>query len=97
VTSSSERRPSLLAGNHVMPRVVQAGPVALMIYDLDRPWTELHLTQLFAAPDASSAQPPASGPGWSSRRPSASGAPRHSRLSPAAFTGALSGAHQASG
>jgi hypothetical protein len=47
-----ERRPSLLAGNHVMPRVAQAGPAALMIYDLDRPWTDLHLTQLFAASEA---------------------------------------------
>lgn len=46
------RRPSLLAGNHVTPRVAQDGPVALLIYDLDRPWTDLPLTQLFAPPDA---------------------------------------------
>jgi hypothetical protein len=32
-----ERRPSLLAGNHVLPRVAQDGPVALLICDLDRP------------------------------------------------------------
>jgi hypothetical protein len=47
-----ERRPSLLAGNHVMPRVAQAGPVALMIQDLDRPWTDLHMAQVFADPGA---------------------------------------------
>ena len=43
-----ERRPSLLAGNHVMPRVAQHGPTALMIYDLERPWAELPFTQLYA-------------------------------------------------
>jgi hypothetical protein len=47
-----ERRPSLLAGNHVMPAVAQHGPTALMIYDLHRDWTDLHLTQIFAPPDA---------------------------------------------
>jgi hypothetical protein len=47
-----DRRPSLLAGNHVLPRVAQEGPVALVIWDLDRPWTELAVTQAFAAPDA---------------------------------------------
>lgn len=46
------RRPSLLAGNHVTPRVAQDGPVALLIYDLDKPWTDLPLTQLFAPPQA---------------------------------------------
>jgi hypothetical protein len=44
-----ERRPSLLAGNHVMPRVAQSGPTALLIYDLARPWTDLAFTQMFAA------------------------------------------------
>jgi hypothetical protein len=47
-----DRRPSLLAGNHVMPRVAQEGPVALLIWDLDRPWTQIPLTQAFAAPGA---------------------------------------------
>ncbi|MCB1334278.1 MAG: hypothetical protein KDK26_11655 [Roseivivax sp.] len=47
-----ERRPSLLAGNHVTPAVAQDGPDALMIYDLRRGWTDLHRTQLFAAPGA---------------------------------------------
>ncbi len=47
-----ERRPSLLAGSHVMPCVAQVGPVALAIYDLDRPWTDLPFTQAFADPDA---------------------------------------------
>ena len=47
-----ERRPSLLAGNHVMPAVVQHGPTAMMIYDLDRDWTDLRMTQLFAPPEA---------------------------------------------
>jgi hypothetical protein len=47
-----ERRPSLLAGNHVLPRVAQAGPVALLIYDLDRPWADIPLTQAFADPAA---------------------------------------------
>ena len=47
-----ERRPSLLAGNHVMPAVAQYGATALMIYDLQRDWTDLHLTQLFAPPEA---------------------------------------------
>jgi hypothetical protein len=47
-----ERRPSLLAGNHVMPRVAQDGPVALLIHDLDRPWSDLPLTQVFADPHA---------------------------------------------
>ena len=47
-----ERRPSLLAGNHVMPRVAQHRDVALMIYDLQQPWTSLKMTQIFAAPGA---------------------------------------------
>jgi hypothetical protein len=47
-----ERRPSLLAGNHVLPRVAQEGPVALLIFDLDRPWSDIRFTQVFAAPDA---------------------------------------------
>jgi hypothetical protein len=47
-----ERRPSLLAGNHVLPRVAQHGPVALLIYDLDRPWTDIPFTQAFADPAA---------------------------------------------
>ena len=47
-----ERRPSLLAGNHVLPRVAQEGPVALLIYDLDRLWTDIPFTQAFADPDA---------------------------------------------
>lgn len=57
-----ERRPSLLAGNRVMPRVAQAGPVALMIHDLDRPWTDLHLTQVCADPGAFG--PPERSGGW---------------------------------
>jgi hypothetical protein len=47
-----ERRPSLLAGNHVLPRVAQDGPVALLIYDLDRPWSDIAFTQAFADPAA---------------------------------------------
>jgi hypothetical protein len=47
-----ERRPSLLAGSHVMPRVAQDGPVALLIWDIDRPWTDIPFTQAFADPDA---------------------------------------------
>jgi hypothetical protein len=50
-----ERRPSLMAGNHVLPRVAQEGSVALLIYDLDRPWTEIPFTQAFADPDATGA------------------------------------------
>ena len=51
----STRRPSLLAGNHVIPQVAQYGPTALMVYDLDKPWTDLGFTQLFAPADAFSA------------------------------------------
>lgn len=47
-----ERRPSLLAGNHVTPAVAQEGPVGLMVYDLRRDWTDLRYTQLFADPQA---------------------------------------------
>jgi hypothetical protein len=47
-----ERRPSLLAGNHVIPRIAQSGPTALLIYDLDQPWTSIAFTQVFAPPDA---------------------------------------------
>jgi hypothetical protein len=47
-----ERRPSLLAGNHVLPRVAQEGPVALLVWDLDRPWSDLRFTQAFADPAA---------------------------------------------
>jgi hypothetical protein len=47
-----DRRPSLLAGSHVMPRVAQAGPVAMAVWDLDRPWTQVPFTQAFAAPEA---------------------------------------------
>jgi hypothetical protein len=47
-----ERRPSLLAGNHVLPRVAQHGPTALLVWDLDRPWADLAVTQLFADPAA---------------------------------------------
>lgn len=47
-----ERRPSLLAGNHVMPAVAQHGPTALAIYDLRRDWTDLFMTQLFAPAQA---------------------------------------------
>jgi hypothetical protein len=47
-----ERRPSLLAGNHVLPRVAQEGPVALLICDLDRPWSDIRFTQAFADPAA---------------------------------------------
>ncbi len=50
-----ERRPSLLAGNHVLPRVAQDGPVALLIYDLDRAWSSIPFTQAFADPDATGA------------------------------------------
>lgn len=46
-----ERRPSLLAGSHVMPAVAQAGPTALMVFDLDRDWTDLPYSQVFAPPD----------------------------------------------
>lgn len=47
-----ERRPSLLAGSHVMPAVAQDGPHALMVFDLRRDWTELRYSQLFAAQEA---------------------------------------------
>ncbi|MDG1116812.1 MAG: hypothetical protein P8N72_06770 [Flavimaricola sp.] len=47
-----ERRPSLLAGNHIMPRVAQYGSIALLVYDLDREWSDIGFTQLFAAPEA---------------------------------------------
>lgn len=47
-----ERRPSLLAGSHVMPAVAQDGPYALMVFDLRRDWTELRYSQLFAATEA---------------------------------------------
>lgn len=47
-----ERRPSLLAGSHVIPAVAQRGPLALLIFDLDREWTKLRYTQAFAARDA---------------------------------------------
>jgi hypothetical protein len=47
-----ERRPSLLAGNHAMPRVAQYGPTGMMIYDLDRDWTDIGFTQVFAAAGA---------------------------------------------
>jgi hypothetical protein len=47
-----ERRPSLLAGSHVMPRVAQDGPVALLIWDIDRAWTDIPFTQAFADPAA---------------------------------------------
>jgi len=57
-----ERRPSLLAGNHVLPRVAQHGPVALLVYDLDRPWTDIPFTQLFASPEA--VGPPDRAGGW---------------------------------
>jgi hypothetical protein len=47
-----ERRPSLLAGNHVLPRVAQDDAVALLVYDLDRPWSDIRFTQAFADPAA---------------------------------------------
>ena len=47
-----ERRPSLLAGSHVMPRVAQYGPTGMMIYDLERDWTKIGFTQVFAAAGA---------------------------------------------
>ncbi|WP_425101849.1 hypothetical protein [Tropicibacter sp. S64] len=47
-----ERRPSLLAGSHVTPAAIQDGPTALMVFDVDRPWTALPCAQLFAAPEA---------------------------------------------
>lgn len=47
-----ERRPSLLAGSHVMPRVAQDSGVALAIFDLDRPWTKIGFSQVFAARQA---------------------------------------------
>jgi hypothetical protein len=47
-----ERRPSLLAGNGVLPRVAQAGNVALLIYDLPDDPTVLPFTQCFAATEA---------------------------------------------
>ncbi|KUF09360.1 hypothetical protein [Pseudoponticoccus marisrubri] len=47
-----DRRPSLLAGSHVVPQVAQYGPVALVIQDLDRDWTEIPFAQLFATRDA---------------------------------------------
>ena len=37
-----ERRPSLLAGNHVSPAVAHSGPIAMLLYDLDRQWTDIH-------------------------------------------------------
>jgi hypothetical protein len=58
-----ERRPSLLAGSHVMPRVAQYGPTGCLIFDLDRPWTDIGFTQLFAAPGAFDA--PKRVQGWS--------------------------------
>lgn len=57
-----DRRPSLLAGSHVMPRVAQYGPTACMIFDLARPWTDIGFTQLFAAPGAF--DPPRRVGGW---------------------------------
>lgn len=47
-----ERRPSLLAGSHVMPCVAQYGPTGMMIYDLERDWTDIRFTQVFAAKGA---------------------------------------------
>ena len=47
-----DRRPSLLAGNHVMPHVAQHDATAVLIYALDRPWTKLQFSQLFAVKDA---------------------------------------------
>jgi len=47
-----ERRPSLLAGSHVMPRAAQDGPVALVIWDIARAWTDIPFTQAFADPAA---------------------------------------------
>lgn len=47
-----EGRPSLLAGNHVMPAVAQYGRTAMLLFDLDKPWTQIAMTQLFAAPQA---------------------------------------------
>ena len=47
-----ERRPSLLAGSHVMPRVAQEGAVALLVWDLERDWTDIPMTQVFADPAA---------------------------------------------
>jgi hypothetical protein len=44
-----ERRPSLLAGNGVLPRVAQAGNLAMLIYDLPEDPTVLPFTQCFAA------------------------------------------------
>lgn len=44
-----ERRPSLLAGNGVLPRVAQAGNLAMLIYDLPDDPTVLPFTQCFAA------------------------------------------------
>ena len=46
-----ERRPSLLAGNGVLPRVAQAGNLAMLIYDLPDDPTVLPFTQCFAATD----------------------------------------------
>lgn len=43
-----DRRPSLLAGNHVVPHVAQHGSTAVLLYDVDRPWTDIGFTQLFA-------------------------------------------------
>ncbi|MEM9427507.1 MAG: hypothetical protein AAGA06_12490 [Pseudomonadota bacterium] len=43
-----DRRPSLLAGNHVVPHVAQHGSIAALLYDIDRPWTDIGFTQLFA-------------------------------------------------
>lgn len=51
-TPWGERRPSLLAGNHVMPAVAQIESLALVLYDLDRPWTDIDEAQLFAFSDA---------------------------------------------
>lgn len=57
-----ERRPSLLAGSHVVPQVAQKGPVALAIFDIDRPWTDIRFTQLFAT--AGAFRPPVQVASW---------------------------------
>ena len=58
-----ERRPSLLAGSHVVPQVAQHDGTALVIFDLARDWTDLPFAQVFAAPGAFAA-PQAVGGWW---------------------------------
>ncbi len=44
-----ERRPSLLAGSHIVPAVAQYGPYGIVIYDLLKDWSDLKFSQLYAS------------------------------------------------